>query len=57
MARETTPASAEVRNEEKTILLTRETEKKFKICEVCGHVNSQETSICKMCSNYLEGEK
>ncbi len=28
-------------------------EKKFRICEVCGHANAESEAICTMCSNYL----
>ena len=28
-------------------------EKKLRICEVCGHANSEDEAMCVMCSNYL----
>lgn len=27
------------------------------VCEVCGHVNSADSGICEMCSNYLFTQK
>ncbi len=30
---------------------------KMKICDMCGHANPESAAMCKMCSNYLEGEK
>jgi hypothetical protein len=31
-----------------------QTEKeKTKVCDVCGHVNSEKAALCEMCSNYL----
>ena len=27
--------------------------KKFISCDVCGHANPEEASLCEMCSNYL----
>jgi ribosomal protein L40E len=29
---------------------------KIKICDICGHANPETAALCKMCSNYLEGE-
>lgn len=26
---------------------------KVVVCEVCGHVNPENTALCMMCSNYL----
>lgn len=23
------------------------------VCDMCGHVNSEDTALCEMCSNYL----
>lgn len=28
-------------------------DKKFRICEVCGHSNPHYIAVCEMCSNYL----
>ena len=28
-------------------------EKKFRICQVCGHANDETEALCTMCSNYL----
>ena len=28
-------------------------DKKFRICDVCGHSNLDNVAICEMCSNYL----
>ena len=24
------------------------------ICDVCGHANTEDSALCKMCSNYLQ---
>ena len=24
-----------------------------KVCDVCGHPNSEDSALCEMCSNYL----
>jgi len=33
-----------------------ESKKLHKICDMCGHANPETASMCKMCSNYLEGD-
>lgn len=33
-----------------------ESKELHKICDVCGYANSETAAMCKMCSNYLEGE-
>ncbi len=27
------------------------------ICDICGHANPAHAAMCKMCSNYLKGDK
>ena len=41
----------------KTVVVTSATPPKVILCEVCGHANPENTAMCKMCSNYLEGIK
>ena len=28
----------------------------YKVCDMCGYVNPETAALCKMCSNYLEGD-
>ncbi len=28
-----------------------------RVCEVCGYANEKHTQLCKMCSNYIRGER
>lgn len=48
----------EEKNPTQTLVLanSQQTPKKV-VCDMCGYANSEYTSICKMCSNYLKGEK
>ena len=57
MIKETNVSATENTSAQSTILLTQEKEEKFIICDVCGYANSHKAAICKMCSNYLKGEK
>lgn len=42
----------------KTIIIQRDSEEKNVVyCDMCGHANPENTTMCKMCSNYLEGMK
>ena len=54
MDKEKAPLIAEQNHSQSTLVLTREKEEAFIVCEVCGHANSEKAAICKMCSNYLE---
>lgn len=37
------------------VFVPYQTEKPKRIvCDMCGHVNAEDTALCEMCSNYLE---
>jgi hypothetical protein len=39
----------------KTVIVNHTEKPAVIICDVCGHVNPENTALCKMCSNYLKG--
>ena len=41
---------------EKTVIVSSPQSPTVIVCDVCGHVNPENTALCKMCSNYLEGD-
>ena len=55
MGKETGSTKKEPETVEKTVLIMQKEKEGFVICDVCGYANPENTGICKMCSNYLEG--
>ena len=49
-------ANAKTEKEEQNsqiIIPCRTDEKKFQVCDMCGHANPEHAAMCEMCSNYL----
>ena len=48
------PNNNETKGSTTQIVIPCKTEdKKYRVCDVCGHSNPDNIAICEMCSNYL----